>query len=133
LSERISTPKKFALASGIESRNLRTVAEFADQILVVIRELASRQSRNQDGLPEKIPFGQTEQLYIRLTLFDKLRSIDSSSNCSDQDCAVSDAVKKHGLIDLSDQYFSTGDFGDAQIEDVVVDSFGTFSAARIGQ
>jgi hypothetical protein len=100
------TPNKFAFASGMESRNLRTVVEFADQIVVVIWELTSCESPNQDGLPEKIAFDQAQQLYRRLTLFDELRSIDSLSNCSGQDCALFDAVKKHGLIDLSNQHFS---------------------------
>jgi hypothetical protein len=82
------TPNKFAFASGMESRNLRTFAELADQIVVVIRELASRQSPNQDGLPEKIPFDQAQQRHRRLTFFDELRSIDSLSNCYGQNCAL---------------------------------------------
>jgi hypothetical protein len=100
------TLNKFAFASGMESRNLRTVAELPIQIVVVIRELANCQSPNQDGLPGKIPFDQTQQLYRQLALFDELRSTDSLSNCPDRDYALFDAVKKHGLIVLSNHHFS---------------------------
>jgi hypothetical protein len=84
-----------------------------------MRELANHKSPNHNGLPEAAPLTKHSMLHTA----DAVRRTPKHREFtlfSDRNCALFDSVKKFGFIDLSNQHFFTGDFGDDQIEDVVV-------------
>jgi len=110
----------FFEALKLDSKTIPQVDIYVKEILRVCDILLENKEVESSNLSDSLTINQAQKVKKRLSLFESIRDLSSSTNLSSADKSLVLHISEHGLLDLNDSEYLKGVFGAEGIEGKVM-------------